>query len=193
MQSLHLQLTPLPDHKDTWPHEDLQVMEKFFDQRVAISPYRATALQGWARIWGAPGAALPSLVNLMRAELAPPPNALWALQWALRIPPAAPQIVPAGQPAVLLAKNKILFFICLTRGETQLVLPLVYDMQQNNTQLADKRDTQPHLLAVNLHLKRFSEFNQNHTECTLWPAVRDLLTNFALPQDAAPAAAPPPT
>ncbi|CAG9108193.1 unnamed protein product [Plutella xylostella] len=25
MQSLHLQLTPLPDHKDTWPHEDLQV------------------------------------------------------------------------------------------------------------------------------------------------------------------------
>ncbi|KAJ2946324.1 hypothetical protein O0L34_g12361 [Tuta absoluta] len=192
MQSLHLQLTPLPDHKDSWSTDDLQVMEKFFEQRVAIAPYRATALQGWGRSWGAPTAALPSLVALQRAELAPPVPALWALQWALRIPPAAPQIVPAGQPAVLLAKHKILFFICLTRGDTQLVLPLVYDMQLNVTQLADKRDSQPHLMAVNMHLKRFTEFSQGHTECTLWPAVRDLLQNFNLPAEAAPAAAPPP-
>ncbi|XP_059049158.1 mediator of RNA polymerase II transcription subunit 14 [Achroia grisella] len=192
MQSLHLQLTPLPDLKEQWTTDDLQVIEKFFEQRVAIAPYRATALQGWARAWGAPGAALPSLVALMRAELAPPAPALWALQWALRIPPAAPQIVPAGQPAVLLAKHKILFFICLTRGDTQLVLPLVYDMQLNVTQLADKRDSQPHLIAVSLHLKRFSEFNQSHSECTLWPAVRDLLTNFTLPQEAPQPPAPPP-
>ncbi|XP_068628587.1 mediator of RNA polymerase II transcription subunit 14 [Battus philenor] len=192
MQSLHLQLTPLSDHKDMWSADDLQVMEKFFESRVAIPPYRATALHGWARAWGAPAAALPSLVALMRADLAPSAPALWQLQWALRIPPAAPQIVPAGHPAVLLAKNKILFFICLTRGDTQLVLPLVYDVQNNSTQLADKRDAQPHLIAVNLHLKRFSEFNQPHSECTLWPAVRDLLTNFTLPQDAPQAAAPPP-
>ncbi|CAH2068775.1 unnamed protein product, partial [Iphiclides podalirius] len=192
MQSLHLQLTALPDHKDMWSADDLQVMERFFEQRVAIPPYRATALHGWARAWGAPAAALPSLVALMRAELAPAAPALWQLQWALRIPPAAPQIVPAGHPAVLLAKHKILFFICLTRGDTQLVLPLVYDVQNNSTQLADKRDAQPHLIAVNLHLKRFSEFNQPHSECTLWPAVRDLLTNFTLPQDAPQPAAPPP-
>lgn len=86
-------------------------MEKFFEQRVAIAPYRATALQGWTRAWGAPGAALGSLVALMRAELAPAASALWQLHWALRIPPAAPPIVPAGQPAVLLAKHKILFFV----------------------------------------------------------------------------------
>lgn len=90
---------------------DVKVMEKFFDVRVAIAPYRATALQGWGRAWGAPGAALPSLVALMRAELVPVAPALWTLQWALRIPPAGPQIVPAGQPAVLLAKHKILFFV----------------------------------------------------------------------------------
>ncbi|CAH1643386.1 unnamed protein product [Spodoptera littoralis] len=193
LQSLHLQLTPLPDHnKDTWSADDLQVMEKFFEQRVAIAPYRATALQGWTRAWGAPGAALGSLVALMRAELAPAASALWQLHWALRIPPAAPPIVPAGQPAVLLAKHKILFFICLTHGDTQLVLPLVYDMQLNVTQLADKQNAQPHLIAVSLHLKRFNEFNQSHAECTLWPAVRDLLTNFTLPQEAAQAAAPPP-
>nr|XP_032529352.1 mediator of RNA polymerase II transcription subunit 14 isoform X1 [Danaus plexippus plexippus] len=193
MQSLHLQLTPLPDHKDNWSADDLQVMEKFFDVRVAIAPYRATALQGWGRAWGAPGAALPSLVALMRAELVPVAPALWTLQWALRIPPAGPQIVPAGQPAVLLAKHKILFFICLTRGDTQLVLPLVYDMQSNVIQIAERRDAQqPHLIAVNLHLKRFAEFNQSHGECILWPAVRDLLINFTLPQDApAPTAAPP--
>lgn len=194
MQSLQLQLTPLSDHKETWSADDLQVMEKFFEQRVAIAPYRASALHGWGRVWGAPGAALPSLVALMRADLAPAAlaPAIWQLQWALRIPPAAPPIVPAGQPAVLLAKHKILFFICLTRGDTQLVLPLVYDMQLNVTQLADKQNAQPHLIAVSLHLKRFNEFNQTHSECTLWPAVRDLITNFTLPQEAPPAPAPPP-
>ncbi|KAG6452582.1 hypothetical protein O3G_MSEX007707 [Manduca sexta] len=180
---------PVTPHPASPAH---QVMEKFFEQRVAIAPYRATALQGWGRWWGAPVAALPSLVALMRADLAPSAPALWQLQWALRIPPAAPPIVPAGQPAVLLAKHKILFFICLTRVDTQLVLPLVYDMQLNVTQLADKQNAQPHLIAVSLHLKRFNEFNQSHSECTLWPAVRDLLTNFTLPQEAPPAAAPPP-
>lgn len=44
--------------------------------------------------------------------------------------------------------------ICLSRGDTQLVLPLVYDVQTNVTQLADKKDSQPHLSAVNMHLKR---------------------------------------
>ncbi|XP_045542671.1 mediator of RNA polymerase II transcription subunit 14 [Papilio machaon] len=199
MQSLHLQLSVLPEHKEILSPDDLQVMEKFFETRVAIPPYRSSALHGWARAFGAPPVALPSLAALMRADLAPaalaasaPAPPLWQLQWALRIPPAAPQIVPAGHPAVLNAKNKILFFICLTRGDTQLVLPLVYDSQNNSTQLADKRDAQPHLLAVNLHLKRFSEFNQTHSECTLWPAVRDLLTNFTLPQEAPPATAQPP-
>lgn len=86
-------------------------MEKFFEQRVAIAPYRATALLGWARAWGAPAAALPSLVALMRADLVPVAPALWTLHWVLRIPPAGPPIVPAGQPAVLLAKHKILFFV----------------------------------------------------------------------------------
>lgn len=45
--------------------------------------------------------------------------------------------------------------ICLTRGETQLLLPLVYDVQTNGMQIAERRDgQQPHLLAVNMHLKR---------------------------------------
>ncbi|CAG4923566.1 unnamed protein product [Colias eurytheme] len=194
MQSLHLQLTPLPDNKDNWSAEDLQVMEKFFEQRVAIAPYRGTALQGWCRALGAPPAALPALVALMRAELVPVAPALWQLQWALRIPPHGPQIVPAGQPAVLLAKHKILFFICLTRGDTQLVLPLVYDVQSNAMQIAERRDAQqPHLIAVNLHLKRFAEFHQPHGECILWAGVRDLLINFSLPQDAPPPPAPPPS
>ncbi|XP_038209291.1 mediator of RNA polymerase II transcription subunit 14 [Zerene cesonia] len=194
MQSLHLQLTPLPDNKDNWSAEDLQVMEKFFEQRVAIAPYRGTALQGWCRALGAPPAALPSLVALMRAELVPVAPALWQMQWALRIPPHGPQIVPAGQPAVLLAKHKILFFICLTRGDTQLVLPLVYDVQSNAMQIAERRDAQqPHLIAVNLHLKRFAEFHQPHGECILWAGVRDLLINFSLPQDAPPPPAPPPS
>lgn len=52
----------------------LQVMEKFFEERVCVSPYRGTGVAGWARAWGCVALALPSLVQLQRADLAPPPQ-----------------------------------------------------------------------------------------------------------------------
>lgn len=109
-------------------------MEKFFEQRVAIAPYRATALLGWARAWGAPAAALPSLVALMRADLVPVAPALWTLTWVLRIPPAGPLIVPAGQPAVLLAKHKILFFVSTAAAPR----PALTDCSRHDNSVTDK-------------------------------------------------------
>lgn len=35
----------------------------------------------------------------------------WAVQWCLRIPPSATPIVPTGMAAVLVCRNKILFFV----------------------------------------------------------------------------------
>jgi len=76
------------------------------------------------------------------------------------------------------------------QGETpSLVLPFVYDVTTNITQLAERRDLSPPPSAItgaSMQLKRFAEFNNmavNQTECSLFPAVRDLLTNFTLPSE----------
>lgn len=65
-----------------------------------------------------------------------------------------------------------------------LVLPLLYDMQVNATQLAERREQPSIVLAtVSNHLRRFAELNQQQSECTLFPAIRDLLMNLVLPTD----------
>lgn len=78
-----------------------------------------------------------------------------------------------------------------------IVLPLVYDASTNLTQLAEKREPGPGgpmsaqrrdplptsaLTAASLQLKRFVDFNLNPSECSLYPAVRDLLANLTLPE-----------
>ncbi|KAJ4436558.1 hypothetical protein ANN_16590 [Periplaneta americana] len=66
-----------------------------------------------------------------------------------------------------------------------LVLPLVYDVSTNLTQLAEKRDPGPAsaTTAASHQLKRFAEFGVSHSECSLFPAVRDLLANLILPSE----------
>lgn len=65
-----------------------------------------------------------------------------------------------------------------------LVLPLLYDMQHNSTQLAERREQPSIVLAtVSNHLRKFVEFGQQQNECTLFPAIRDLLMNLVLPTD----------
>lgn len=64
-----------------------------------------------------------------------------------------------------------------------LVLPLVYDVQTNMTAVAEKRDTvpMPGLTAASQLLKHFATYH--HGECSLFPAVRELLLNFVLPSE----------
>lgn len=74
------------------------------------------------------------------------------------------------------------------QGETpSLVLPFVYDVTTNITQLAERRDLSPPPSAItgaSMQLKRFAEYGGvNQTECSLFPAVRDLLANFTLPSE----------
>lgn len=67
-----------------------------------------------------------------------------------------------------------------------LVLPFVYDVTTNLTQLAERRDVSPPppaLTAASMQLKRFAEYGANQAECSLFPAVRDLLANFTLPSE----------
>lgn len=67
-----------------------------------------------------------------------------------------------------------------------LVLPLVYDVSTNITQLAAEKRDPGHATgtaAANAQLKRFLECTAMHNECSLFPAVRDLLANLVLPSE----------
>ncbi|XP_075216285.1 mediator complex subunit 14 isoform X2 [Lycorma delicatula] len=197
LQSLHIKVTCLPELKDQWTLEELQIIEKFFDTRAASPPYKPNALSGFGRMLNVPYNVLKDFVQIMKLELVPSliqqQQLKWAVQWCLRIPPSATPIVPTGMAAVLVCRSKILFFLQITRVGLQytggepptLVLPLVYDVNNNLTQLAEKRDPGPAtaISAASMQLKRFLECNPMHNECSLFPAVRDLLANLVLPSE----------
>lgn len=80
-----------------------------------------------------------------------------------------------------------------------VVLPLVYDFANNITQLAERRDAAgsnlgglgPVAHTANMMLKRFAECGHmmgglQPGECSIFPAVRDLLVNLTLPNEPPP-------
>lgn len=74
------------------------------------------------------------------------------------------------------------------KDSVTLVLPLVHVVTKNLTQLVSRENVQsPIVHAVNEHLKRFAEYTAHSGECSLFPAVRDLLMNFILPNEISPA------
>ncbi|XP_015120340.1 mediator of RNA polymerase II transcription subunit 14 isoform X1 [Diachasma alloeum] len=196
LQSLHIKVQPLPEHQDKWTLEELQIIEKFFDTRAAAPPYKPNTLCGFGRMLNVPFNVLKDFIQIMKLELVPglvqQQQLKWSIQWCLKVPPSATAIVPTGMAGVLVCKNKILFFIQLTRvgvpyqGEPlSLALPLVYDIQTNLTQLAERRDSpSSSTAAASMQLKRFVEYpGVNYPECSLFPAVRDLMANLTLPSE----------
>ncbi|XP_012231892.1 mediator of RNA polymerase II transcription subunit 14 isoform X4 [Linepithema humile] len=197
-QSLHIKVQPLPEYKDQWSLEELQIIEKFFDTRVAAPPFKHNTLNGFGKMLNVRFKVLKDFVQIMKLELVPglvqQQQLKWSVQMCLRIPPSAGPIVPPGTEGVHVCRSKILFFLLVTRigmsyqGETpSLVLPLVYDVTTNLTQLAERRDLSPPppaMTGASMQLKRFAEYGGvNQSECSLFPAVRDLLANFTLPSE----------
>ncbi|XP_025271360.1 mediator of RNA polymerase II transcription subunit 14 isoform X4 [Camponotus floridanus] len=194
-QSLHIKVQPLPEYKDQWTLEELQIIEKFFDTRVAAPPYKHNTLSGFGRMLNIRFKVLKDFVQIMKLELVPglvqQQQLKWSVQLCLRIPPSTGQIVPPGSEGVHVCRSKILFFLQLTRigmsypGETSFVLPFVYDVTTNVTQLAERRDLNisPAITAASMQLKRFADYGANQSECSLFPSVRDLLANFTLPSE----------
>ncbi|KYN27989.1 Mediator of RNA polymerase II transcription subunit 14 [Trachymyrmex cornetzi] len=196
-QSLHIKVLSLPEYKDQWSVEELQIIEKFFDTRVAAPPYKHNTLSGFGRMLNVRFKVLKDFVQVMKLDLVPSlvqqQQLKWSVQLCLRIPPSAGPIVPPGTEGVHVCRSKILFFLQITRlgisyqGETpSLVLPFVHDVNTNITQLADRRDLTPPpsaIAAASMQLKRFAEYGANQSECSLFPAVRDLLANFTLPSE----------
>lgn len=66
-----------------------------------------------------------------------------------------------------------------------VVLPLIYDVGANITQLAEKREagSNPAMTAASQLLKQFSQFPPNMNECSVYPAIRELLINLTLPSE----------
>ncbi|XP_065361680.1 mediator of RNA polymerase II transcription subunit 14 [Calliphora vicina] len=207
MQSLHLKITqlpppPTPDGKQPFQlsPDDLIVLEQFFDTRVAAPPYRPNSLQGFCKVLSCAPQVLKDFIQIMRLEMKPDlggDQLKWTVQFCMRVPPSAAPIIPIGSPGVLIVRLKILFFLQITRipyngkewkDSPSLVLPMVYDLSSNLTQLAEKREQvqSPAALAASTLLRRFSEYGVQHGQCSLFPAVRDLLTNLQLPNDVPP-------
>lgn len=210
MQSLHIKITqlppvPTPDNKQPyqWSAEDLQILEQFFELRVATAPFRPNALSSFGRMLNCPPQVLKDFIQIIRLEFMPEllPGTKWHIQFCMRVPPSAAPIVPIGSPSVHICKFKFLFFVQLTRipyvtangvmdwkDTPSMVLPVIYDVATNITQLAEKREPVQSMVttAASNQLRRFSDFGSIPNECSLFPAIRDLMINLALPNEPTP-------
>ncbi|XP_052229673.1 mediator of RNA polymerase II transcription subunit 14-like [Dreissena polymorpha] len=197
LQTLHMKIQPLPEHKDQWSQEEIQLFEKYFDLKVACPPYKSNALTAFSRLLKANVTILKDVIQIMRLELMPNQdrNVKWSSQLLLTVPPTYAHIAPPGTPAIVVVAKMVLM-LQLTRilgpampGQPapeplSLTIPLLYNIQDNNITLVEKgtNNINHNLTLVSQHLKRFqdSRFHANQ-ECAIYPAVRDLLTNLVLP------------
>ncbi|XP_028993149.1 mediator of RNA polymerase II transcription subunit 14 isoform X2 [Betta splendens] len=188
-----LQLKVTPENTGPWSQEELQVLERFFETRVAGPPFKYNTLNAFTKLLGAPTNILRDCVRIMRLELFPDQTSelRWNVQFCLTIPPSAPPIAPPGTIAVVL-KSKMLFFLQLTQripvpqDPMSIIVPIVYDMATGLTQQADiprqHSSSGAAALMVSNILKRFSEVHPaRQGECTIFASVHELMANLTLP------------
>lgn len=118
MQSLHIKITQIPPNMPDskpyqWSLDDLQILEQFFELRVAAPPFRPMSLCGFVRMLSVPPQVLKDFIQIIRIELMPElaPNLKWNVQFCVRVPPSAAPIVPIGNAAIHMIRSKILFFV----------------------------------------------------------------------------------
>ncbi|KAL4233347.1 Mediator of RNA polymerase II transcription subunit 14 [Mactra antiquata] len=202
LQSLHMKIQPLPEYKDQWSQEEIQIFERYFDLKVACPPYKSNSLTAFARLLKAQPRILKDVIQIMRLELMPNQdrNLKWSVQLLLTVPPAYAHMAPAGTPAIVVVQKMILM-LQLTRINVQLpqgtqgqqtpqqapdqtiTIPLLYNILENIITLVEKGPTLPNanLQHVSQQLKRFMERFHPNADCAIYPAVRELLTNLVLP------------
>ncbi|XP_035248987.1 mediator of RNA polymerase II transcription subunit 14 isoform X1 [Anguilla anguilla] len=187
-----LQLKVTPENAGPWSQEELQVLEKFFETRVAGPPFKYNTLNAFTKLLGAPTNILRDCVRIMKLELFPDQAAQlkWSVQFCLTIPPSAPPIAPPGTIAVVL-KSKMLFFLQLTQRlpgpqePISIIVPIVYDMATGLTQQADiprqPSSSGAAALLVSSILKRFNDMHPaRQGECTIFASVHELMASLTL-------------
>lgn len=125
LQSLHLKITPSPEHKDMWTPEELQILEKFFDTRNAAPPFKPNAMFFFCHLLNVPMNVLKDFIQIIKLDLIPglcqQQGMKWSVQWMLRVPPSAIPIIPTGMAGVLVYRTKILFFVSMPDVRSLLV------------------------------------------------------------------------
>lgn len=121
LQSLHIKVSPaLPNPQDMkppfqWSMEDLQMLEQFFELKVAAPPYRQSAITSYIKMFSAPSPVLKDLIQIIRLEMRPdqckPMGLLWKVQLCMRASFSSYPIMPLGTPGLVNTKNKLLFFV----------------------------------------------------------------------------------
>lgn len=199
-QSLHLKATLLDNTNfmNQWETEELQILEKFYETKVSCGLYRLNSLTTFGRILGAPYRILKDFVQIMRLELAPERNLKWSVQWCLTVPPGVPPISGSGGNSstgaaavvINMARGKVIFMLQLTRTippgtevcPQTIIVPVLYDINTNNTQMMEVMSTNTQAnMAINNMFKRFAEFNPKPVDCSIYPAIRELLSNLVVP------------
>ncbi|XP_064603828.1 mediator of RNA polymerase II transcription subunit 14-like [Liolophura sinensis] len=193
LQTLHMKATPTPtpEFRDQFTPEDIQILGRYFDVKVACPPYKVNALRAMVRLLAAPSRILKDCIQIMKLELAPPSNLKWSVQWCLTLPPSAHTMAPPGTAAIIVKGAKMFLMLQLTRiGLTlpqgkdpfSILVPLFYEINPNTISLAERAlSSTPQQTAISGMLKRFAEYHQKHNECAIFPAVRELMTNLVLP------------
>ena len=126
----------------------LHILERFFDTRVAVPPYRPNALTAFLRVIQCPANVFKDLFQIVHLEMDPTQaakhNYRWTPRLCMAVPPSAPNIIPLCQPGLVRLKDKMLIFLQLTRANVQMppgqeplsfCIPLVYDFGNNSTTL----------------------------------------------------------
>ncbi|KAG9485631.1 hypothetical protein GDO78_008622 [Eleutherodactylus coqui] len=151
-----LQLKVTPENAGQWKPEELQVLEKFFETRVAGPPFKANTLIAFTKLLGAPTHILRDCVHIMKLELL-------QLTQKTSVPPEPVSII-------------VPIIYDMASGTTQQAdIP----RQQNSSVAAP-------LMVSNILKRFAEMNPPRQGECTIFAAVRDLMANLTLPPGGRP-------
>ena len=116
-RQLILKIQPVPMAQSfEWIAQEFEVLERYFELRVATSPYRLNVMKSFFMIISAQTRLLRDLIQVMRMELAGrsvSANAKWTVSICLTSPPRI-AVMQCGVPSIII-KEKVLLFIQLTQ------------------------------------------------------------------------------
>jgi len=194
MRQLVMKIAARDQSMETWPNQDIQVLEKFFEIRVTCAPYRFNAMRSFFSIISAPTPILKDLIQLMKLELFPQNlpgfKPKWCMSLCLTTPPTQ-VITQVGGPSIII-KDKTLIFIQLSpfmlqgaQGHPVISVPLLYDPSSNTVKVLPVAMQQNTTWAQELHLinnllLRLAEMSRP-SENSITYAIRYLMETFTVP------------
>ncbi|ESN95203.1 hypothetical protein HELRODRAFT_193588 [Helobdella robusta] len=184
-----LKIFPLQD--TPWDMDDLFSLEKFFEVKVLSHPYKPSNLEAFCSLLKMHFHILKDFINIFRMELNADKNMRWFVQLLLTFPSGFDYNM--GANAIVISR-KIVFILLLTcnvghpsyaestpssNQPPNVILPLCYDSATNTVQLVENHKQNVNQMSVVANiLKRFSDFLVKPNECSILPAIREIIANL---------------